>query len=189
MPRGARAGVGAGVECNFDSSYSGYELTPDDPPLFTTHVRNEPSFVAYLLQQIGVPLFSLLLLLTLVSGAESLFQSKATGRIIEAIVGIAVAVSIGFLGGAAVGRIVPSARSSGRWVWVVPALALLWAFFHDAFRTSPKDSFRELFFASQNGEAWWAFVLLTCPAISTLSYSVAMVWRSRLRTEERAGQG
>ncbi len=34
----------------------------------------------------------------------------------------------------------------------------------------------EFFFPGPDGEAWWAFALLTCPTISTLSYSAAMTW-------------
>jgi hypothetical protein len=145
-------------------------------------VENEPSFLAYLLQQIGVPLFSLILVLV-IGGSAAYFLRPWTGEQVANVVScLAAAVSIGFLGGTAVSRLVPSARSSGRWVFVIPALAMLLGFLHDAFAFSLKDSFRELFFPGPNGEEWWAFFLLTCPTISALSYGAAMAWHGRLRT-------
>ena len=53
---------------------------------------------------------------------------------------------------------------------------MAWALLSDIFTFSFATALAELFFPGPNGEGWWAFLLLTCPTISTLSYSAAMAW-------------
>jgi hypothetical protein len=47
---------------------------------------------------------------------------------------------------------------------------------YEAFAFSFAKAFLDLFFPGPDGEGWWLFILLTCPAASALCYSAAMSW-------------
>ena len=95
---------------------------------------------------------------------------------IEVSRSVVVSAAAGFLIGWAVRRRLGRAVSGGKWIGVLPSILMIWALLNDAFTFSLAKALAELFFPGPDGEGWWAFGLLTCPTISTLSYSVAMAW-------------
>lgn len=163
-------------------SYSCYRLTTGDPPLFTPNEVNEPSLLAYMLQQIGVPLTSLigsLILLNVIPGPPwSVVRSSTAGQIVEVLRDIGAAVIVGSLLAFVMWRI-QSARSVGRWIWILPAAFVLVGFLSDMFEFSTLHALSAMFFPGPDGENWWAFKLLTCPTISAMCYSAVMIWRIR----------
>ena len=145
-----------------------------DPPFFASPDDEEPSFLAFLLQQLFVP-FAALLTLAVVPGVPWRFvQAGIVGQLIEVSRSVLVSAAAGFLLGLAVRRLVGHAPSGGKWIGVLPSILMIWALLYDAFTFSLAKALAGLFFPGLDGEGWWAFVLLTCPTISTLSYSVAM---------------
>ena len=145
-----------------------------DPPLFTIPDDHEPSFLAFLLQQLFVPLTSLLILAIIPAVPWRFVRAGVSGQLVEVTRCMVVSAVAGFVLGSVVRRLFPRVRSGGKWIGVLPVILMVWALLSDTFTFSFAKAFAELFFPGPDGEGWWAFALLTCPTISTLSYSVAM---------------
>jgi hypothetical protein len=162
--------------------YACCQVPTVDPPLFTIPEDDEPSFIAFLLQQLLVPLASLLILAVVPAVPESV-QAGTSGQIVEVVRCMVVSAIAGFVLGSAARRWSPSVRSGGKWIGVLPSILLVWALLSDTFTFSFTKALAELFFPGPDGEGWWAFVFLTCPTISTLSYSAGMFVRcSRIKS-------
>lgn len=73
-------------------------------------------------------------------------------------------------------RLVFPKTSGGRWIGVLPAILMVGGLVSDTFTFSFTKALAELFFPGPDGEGLWAFALLTCPTISTLSYSATVTW-------------
>ena len=160
----------------YDRGYACWQVSIVDPPLFTSSADEEPSFLAFLLQQLFVPLAALLILAVVPGVPWRFVQAGIGGQVIEVSRSVVVSAAAGFLIGLAVRRRLGRAVSGGKWIGVLPSILMIWALLNDAFTFSLAKALAELFFPGPDGEGWWAFALLTCPTISTLSYSVAMAW-------------
>jgi hypothetical protein len=154
-----------------------------DTPLFTT-LRDEPSFFAFLLQQLGVPLVCFVAVLS-TSQVPGIFkQSGVDGESAGALWALVGALVSGFVLGCLASRFMPRATSTGRWIWIIPSLFFLWAFLDESLSSSLVSALRMLFFPGPNGAAGLVLVLLTVPTISTWSYSAAMGWRAYTRRRD-----
>jgi hypothetical protein len=146
-----------------------------DPPLFALPDDDEPSFLAFLLQQVFVPLASLLTV-AIVPGVPWKFaQSGVSGQLIEVARCMIVSAVAGLVLGSTVRRVLPKA-SGASWIGALPAILMVWVLVSDTFTFSFTAALAELFFPGPDGEDWWVFALLTCPTIATLSYSASVTW-------------
>jgi hypothetical protein len=146
-----------------------------DPPSFALPDGDEPSFLAFLLQQLFVPLASLLVVAIVPGVPWKFVQAGVSGQLIEVARCMMVSAVAGLVLGSIVRRVFPKV-SGGRWISVLPAILMVWGLVSDTFTFSFTTALAELFFPGPDGEGWWAFTLLTCPTISTLSYSAAITW-------------
>ena len=130
-----------------------------------------PSVFTYLLQQVGVPLGSLLLLLVAPGFSWSFVQSGVFGQTAEVIRCLMIESLVGFWFGFAVRRIMPDLRRTGRWAWVVPVFVVCVGLLYESLTLSINMAVRDFFFPGPDVEGWWAFMFVTCPAIATVWYS------------------
>src|SRR5437899_3351447 len=95
--------------------------------------EGEPSLLLYMLQQVAVPIASLVALILIVMACP--FDSSATtGQEVVEVIGLVVLASVvGYIFGLATSPVIPSATSTGRWVWILPVLLLLWALLDESF--------------------------------------------------------
>ena len=87
-------------------------------------------------------------------------------------------IFLGLLGsvlGLVISRLFPVSTESGRWVWAGPVVLLVCGVLWEM---SLRD-FDILTVLFGTGEAGWANVLITSPALACCCYSVAMEWRTR----------
>jgi hypothetical protein len=71
----------------------------------------------------------------------------------------------------------PGASSAGRWIWVLPVALLVLGFCCNA----AAGSFRSavLIFFTTGPRGLDVFVLMTCPTLSAVVYSLGMIWSAR----------
>jgi hypothetical protein len=76
----------------------------------------------------------------------------------------------------------PSAKATGRWIWVLPVSVLLLAATSDVRTLGWRTVFEDFFFHAHPGRDEGPVLrdLLTYPALSCLCYSLAMVFRKSL---------
>ena len=157
-------------------------MEPFAPPSFAVQ-EEEPSVLAYGLQQVGVPLGSLLVLLVVPGFSWSFAQSSVFGQAAEVIRCLTIESLTGLLFGFAVGRIMPDLRTTGKWVWVIPVSLIALGLLQDSLSLSINMAVREFFFPGPDGEGWWAFALLTCPAAASVWYSAVVSRRWRMSAD------
>jgi hypothetical protein len=151
-----------------------------DAPSFTVPLPDEPSPLAFLLQQLGVPVvcFAAVALNEEVCGP---FGRSLAGQTAEVLLGGLGAMVSGCALGLLVSLLKPSVASTGKWIWIIPSLFCLWGFLDESLRHSPGAALRMLFFPGPDGEAGWVFALMMIPTIAMASYSAAMAWRACAR--------
>ena len=154
--------------------------------MFTLLDNDDPSFVAFLVQQLLVPLASLAALIIVPDVPWKYVEAGASGQVIEVARCTIVSAVTGFMLGSLVQRGFPKARSGGKWIGAIPAVLMVWALVSDTHTFTFTKALADLFFPGPDGEGWWAFILLTCPTISTLCYSAAMKWPLFLKSPDAA---
>ena len=82
--------------------------------MFETQIEEGPSFVAFVLQQLAVPVVSFLLLVFLGVCMEQFGSGLMSRKLVENLLPLGVAPVLGFLFGSAMRRLIPSARQTGR---------------------------------------------------------------------------
>lgn len=95
----------------------------------------------------------------------------------QALICFSIAPIIGWYAG----RLVPALVSTGRWIWVAPAILLLW----DIVASEFPHRLPEYLFATGGNEGLGVF-LLTLPACSATGYSLGMAFASMLGAWARA---
>jgi len=90
--------------------------------------------------------------------------------LIFGVFGIGAAVLISCL--------ISKATDSGRWIWMMPVLLLIFGLLWDM-RLGAPDSAQIIFFGT--GEGGWIKLFVTLPAWSCCLYSLTMSWRRRRR--------
>lgn len=94
----------------------------------------------------------------------------------------AIAVGlVGFLLGMCVKRIKPTVHTTGRWVWVLPAILLLIGVGWEWYDFGVKEVFEGFFFRvyPNGGEGPIGREIVTYPTLSTSCYALAMIMRWR----------
>jgi hypothetical protein len=158
-----------------------------EPPSFSLQ-DSEPGLLSYGLQQVAVPVASLIPMGVVVEVAELSAPSSIPGRIIAAGCCFAAAAIVGLIYGVSIWRLFPNARSTGKWVWIIPILILLLGLVLDLAAFSLRVALRDLFIPRPRGQEWLVVWLGTCPAISSVFYSAAMTAGFRHRWQQLVGE-
>ncbi len=145
--------------------------------LVDENIPSDPSALGYFVQQFAAPLVPTLI--TLVAGGVLDDVSREIGygfhyytSLVVDRVALVATVAVGYALGAAVRRLIPSARASGKWVWLLPGFVLIVACISEL--ASRDGSLVPLFWPTSNGEEGLGYLFLTCPAGGAISYSAAM---------------
>ncbi len=120
-------------------------VEPVGPPSSAIQ-EEEPSLLAYGLQQVGVPLGALLVLLVVPGFSWSFVRLGFFGQAAEVIRCITIESLRGILFGFAVRRIMPDLRTTGRWVWVIPVSLIVLGLLQGSLTLSINMAVSELFF-------------------------------------------
>jgi hypothetical protein len=151
-----------------------------DAPMFQTELAPESSFLGWLIQQIAAPL-PLVLWSVLVNPLEAAvapwLQVSRDG--FDLFLYLPIGWTLSFRLAMLVQRIFPGAIASGRRIWMVPVFLLALAFCWDVAQFSISFAFAEVFYPGPGGESQWAFLLMTCPTVSAIAYSLGMIWSTR----------
>jgi hypothetical protein len=158
-----------------------------EPPSFALQ-ETEPGLLSYGLQQIAVPVASLFPSALVVEATSSFAPSGTLERIIAVGCCFAASAIVGVIYGVLIRNLFPGARSTGKWVWIVPVLILLIGLILDFSAFSLKVALRDSFIPRGGGKEWLVVWLVTCPAISTVFYSAAMTRWFRPRWQELSRQ-
>src|SRR5712671_3800416 len=139
--------------------------------LFSDQVKSGPSFAAFCIQQLAVPL-SAFVGMVLVPNPFSwpALETVTLSSRIGAVMVYAAAAAIAGAAAAVAVRSIFGIPAAGKWVWIIPSslgiLGLVW----DSTQFSFKYALSDLFLPGPEGEEWWAFLLFTCPAIACVAY-------------------
>jgi hypothetical protein len=143
--------------------------------MFTTEVRREPSWAAWIAQQFAVPLILFLAAVATdkipkIAGAN--FEER---WVFELWWDVFVFCCGGFILGVLTQWLFPRFASMGLWIWVLPSIGMIAAFISDVRVFPLNEVLSELFYPGPNGEAWWVAMLVTFPSLSCIAYSLAIV--------------
>jgi hypothetical protein len=149
-------------------------------PMFQTEIAPESGFLGWLIQQIATPL-PLVLWCVLVLPLEQAIAPwfMVSTNILELFLYLPIGWTLSFFLAILVHRISPGTNVSGRWIWVLPVCVLGLAFCQDTVHFSFSFAFAEVFYPGPDGESGWVFVLMTCPTVSAIAYSIGMIWSTR----------
>jgi len=75
-------------------------------------------------------------------------------------------------------RIFPHSVVSGRRIWIVPVSLLALEFCLEAVGASFSRAFADLFYPGPDAESQWGFVLMTCPTVWAIAYSMGVIFRA-----------
>src|SRR6266852_4807729 len=132
--------------------------------MFETEIRDDHSFLSWLIQQIvAVAIPSILALIMAGPITDELdrgygFPLGTLGKVLWYSVFVC---GIGLYLALIVYRLLPRAAVEGRWVWVVPLSFFLLAFIVNALMSSFTHALSTFFYPGPNGEAWWGVAILT----------------------------
>jgi hypothetical protein len=145
--------------------------------MFQNEIRVGSSPWAFAAQQVGVPLG--FVMWGLYSGELPRLISnlgRPLGAILEAIVIVTVAGLPAFFLGRLVGRNSSDFSDTGKWIWILPSMLVLMIIGLTGFRVRDTEDF---LFPVYDGDAWWAVVMRTYPAIGCIAYSLGIALRRR----------
>lgn len=143
---------------------------------------NRHAFVAWAAQQVAAPVVPLLI--ALFTGgyiADRIRNGPGYpfGSIGEFIWDILLVWGLGLYLGLAVHRFFPRSSVTGRWVWVLPTVFLVYVFITDTRTFSIAHALSELFHPGPEGENQWLLFFVTYPASQCLLYSLTMFLTTR----------
>jgi hypothetical protein len=148
-----------------------------DVPMFRTDIAPENSFLSWVIQQIAAPI-PLVLWVLLVNPVESAMAPwlQVSRDMFDLFLYLPVGWTLSFLLAIAVQRIFPGAVWSGRRIWIVPVTLLFLGLCWNVAHFSLSSTLKELFYPGPGGEAQVVFVLMTCPTVSAVAYSLGMIY-------------
>src|SRR4051812_20884529 len=97
-------------------------MPTSERPLFSFRMADEPSFLAFIVQQLFVPAGSVLIFLLVPGVPWTVVQAGVIGQLIEVSRSLLLCSATGWVLGSAARRIFPSASSSGKWIGVLPSI-------------------------------------------------------------------
>jgi hypothetical protein len=138
-----------------------------DVPMFRTDIAPENSFLSWVIQQIAAPI-PLVLWALLVNPVESAIAPwlQVSRDMFDLFLYLAIAVQ----------RIFPGAVWSVWRIWIVPVALLFFGLCWNVAHFSLSSTLKELFYPGPGGEAQVVFVLMTCPTVSAVAYSLGMIY-------------
>jgi len=141
--------------------------------MFNNELESEPSLVAFLVQQLGVPA---------VATITYLMFGSALGNAGGVIVSWVTVFAAGF----AAYRAIPAYTGSGRWIWVPAVGILILGLGSEWKRTSFESAICVFFWPGANSEAWWVVMFLTLPTACCCLYSTGIWLAGRLPRSAQA---
>jgi len=155
-------------------------LRQSDASMFRTEIAPEAGFLGWVVQQIAAPI-PLVIWVILASPLESAIAPwlQVSRNMFDLFLYLPVGWMLSFLLAIVVQRIFPGAVGFGRRIWIVPVCLLALGFCVDAVAFSFRDAFAEFFYPGPDGESGWVFMLITCPTMSTIAYSLGIIWPAR----------
>ena len=146
--------------------------------MFTNSVASEPPVLRFIVQQFGVPLCAFATALI----APNPFQTSNGLRSQICFVSLEVAYMV------AIGALLAflavtffDLASTGRWVWLIPSILLVWALVEDSLDFSIWQAISEAFWPSV-GEAGLGFIILTSPTLACISYSASIAFLCKAKS-------
>jgi len=152
--------------------------------MFQMEIPPGNGFLSWILQQIVAPIPFVLWAL-LMNPLEARIGPWAMRRkLLDLILYLPIGWGLSFLLAVAIQHVFPRAAALGRRIWVLPVALLSLALCWDSFRFSFGIAFKELFYPDMVGLGGLVFLLMTCPTISAITYSIGMEFaahRARMR--------
>jgi hypothetical protein len=145
-------------------------------------------FVAWGIQQVAVPVSILTLVLVASGPLEGLLHRGPDGAPdpgLEDLVSTAVFWALGFVLALLVRRVLPSAATTGKWIWPLPTATVAAALASDLARFGPHEVVGYFY---PKGEDGWPAVLFVFPTYACVAYSIGMARRSIGRTPQGRGR-
>jgi len=155
-------------------------LERSDAPRFRTEIAPDSGFLGWVIQQIAAPI-PLVLWAALVYPLEAAVAPwlQVSRNAFDLFLYLPIGWTLSFLLAIVVQRKLPGAVVSGRRIWVVPVFLLALGFCWDLAQFSLSSASAEFFYPGPDGESAWAFMLMTCPTVSAIVYSLGMTWSAR----------
>ena len=148
--------------------------------MFSTEIPSEYGFVGWAVQQILVPIAGMAVVLAGGSIAKGLLlRSVIVGNAAELAYSAVLAIGAGYALAVVVVRSVRSARLAGRLVWILPVVLLIAMIVYGSASEGLSEALREFFYPRMDGEEGLPFVLMTCPVLVCVGYSIRMTAASK----------
>jgi hypothetical protein len=140
--------------------------------VFGTEIRKDGSFVAFVVQQVGVWIASVIWALITIEFPRWLSQFGPVANILEAATIITLAFGPAFLCARWVRATHPDFAFSGRWIWILPCVLLIASLLQSLRRPALLlRGFSAVLYPPPDGEQWWAVLLFTFPLLGCVGYS------------------
>ena len=156
--------------------------------MFQTEINTGESLVSFGLQQVGVWIVFMIWGVVSSEVPAAFSRSGIAGRALECAAILVIGPGPGALCGHLVRKLFPGAVNGGRWIWLLPTLLLSTILLGDILHSGVSRDLAELFFSPNDGEAWWAAMLFTCPVLGCSGYSLGiagLLWRYPAKRNER----
>jgi|SRR5579883_780362 len=101
------------------------------------------------------------------------------GSVGEVVWDVFLVWGLGLYLGLGVHRFFPRSAVTGRWVWVVPTVFLVYVFISDARMSTLEHALSDFFHPGPEGENQWLLLFVTYPTSQCLLYSLAMFFAPR----------
>jgi hypothetical protein len=166
-------------------------MAPEQPdgPMFRTEIAPEARFLSWVIQQIAAPL-PLVLWAVLVNPLEAAIAPwlQVSRNGFDLFLYLPIGWALSFLLAIVLRRIFPGAVIFGRRIWVIPVFLLALGFCWEVAQFSFSYAFAEFFYPGPGGEGQWAFILMTCPTVSAIAYSLGMIWSERRQASKASAR-
>lgn len=142
--------------------------------MFQTEVREDRSFAAFALQQLGVCFAGGVW--GLISTAIPFWLSRfgLSGNALEVFSIVVLGALPAFVCGFLIRRQFPHFAAAGRWIWFLPSSLLVVALASSAFNARLVHDLSDFFFPGPEWEGWWAVWFFTYPALGCVGYSLGV---------------
>ncbi len=144
--------------------------------MFTTEVNDSRSLAAWSTQQVAIPILSWILTYIAMLVPETILARRATNLVmdagIEAFLTTILFWSSGFILAILIRQIFPSAAPTGKWIWVLPTLLVVYLIAWDFAKVGNPIVLIEYFYPK--GEQAWIAYLAVFPTYACIAYSLGM---------------
>lgn len=154
--------------------------------MFQTEIPPEGGFVSWIGQQVAAPIPFIVWALAMTPLEARIGPWAMRRNLLDIILYLPMGWMLSFLLGVIVYKIFPDAEVMGTRIWFVPVFLLALAFCIEGSEFSFGQAFREIFYPEFLDISGLGFVLMTCPTVSAIAYSLGMAFAARkARTRQR----